>query len=50
MRDETIDAIQRVLNLSKHPLFQEQPELPAWAEAIHDLREQLEKEKESFAL
>ncbi len=32
------DAITRVLNLTKHPLFHEQTDLKAWARAINDLR------------
>jgi hypothetical protein len=35
-------AANRVLNLSRHPLFVPQDDLPAWAEALADLREKVQ--------
>lgn len=38
-RKTSVEIMQRVVNLSKHPLFAEQKELPAWNEAISDLKQ-----------
>jgi hypothetical protein len=38
---ELVNALQRLVNLSSHPLFIPQTDLPAWAERVSEARELL---------
>lgn len=42
LTQEDANTIQRVLNLTKHPMFHEQPDLFAWEPALEALNHVLE--------
>ena len=42
-REELISALQALVNLSAHPLFHEQTELPAWGDRILEARNAIAK-------